>query len=179
MTQRILVYGGAGALGKSVLQKFSQQGWKTFAADIAPITSKHVTNSFQIDGSKSAKDNVNDVSQWLNTNNVTNEKFDCIVHTAGGFMMDNILSDNFFDQLDTMWKWNSLSAFATASLAARYLNNSGLLVLTGASGALNATPSILSYGTSKAIVHHLIKSMADSTEMPKDSKTIGILPYVT
>merc|ERR1712154_59611 len=78
----------------------------------------------------------------------------------------------------TMWKWNSLSAFQCGSIAQRYLcaNSSSLLVLTGAAPAFNPTPIMLSYGTSKVVVHHLVKTLAVTETMPKDSKTIGIVP---
>lgn len=50
----------------------------------------------------------------------------------------------------------------------------GLLVLTGATAALQATPGMVSYGASKAATHHLIASAV--TELPEDATVLGVLP---
>lgn len=181
MSSRILVYGGGGTLGRSILQKFSSKGWITYCADIVKYTDSSVSYSFGVnaenDSPQAIKQNVESVCQWLDST-LENQKLNCIVNAAGGFMMDDITSDNFYDQLDTMWKWNSLTAFQCGSIASRYLlsNSSALLVLTGAAPAFGATPIMLSYGTSKVVVHHLVKTLAVTETMPKDSKTIGIVP---
>lgn len=64
-----------------------------------------------------------------------------------------------------------------AYLASQYLSENGLLVLTGAAAALNGTPSMLSYGMSKAAVHHLVKSLAsDEGGLPKGAQVACLLP---
>ena len=179
MSSRILVYGGAGALGRSILSKFNSMGWITYSADIAKYTSSTINNAYQINKEESAKETVQSVSKWLDAT-LEGNKLNCIVNAAGGFMMDDISSDTFYDQLDIMYKWNSLSAFQCGTIASRYLaSNSSipsLLVLTGAAAAFNPTPIMLSYGTSKVIVHHLIKTLSVTDTMPNGSKTIGIVP---
>eukprot|EP01084_Bolivina_argentea_P166937 289793_1 len=177
MSSRVLVYGGGGALGRSILEKFSNKGWVTYSADIAKFTGAFVNNSFEINASQSAEQNVESVSKWLDSS-LGDNKLNCVVNAAGGFMMDDISSSNFYDQLDIMWKWNTLSAIQCSSIAQKYLlsNSSSLLVLTGAAAAFNATPIMLSYGISKVVVHHLIKSLACMDTMPNGSKTIGIVP---
>eukprot|EP00483_Globobulimina_turgida_P009846 UN09865 len=177
MSSRVLVYGGSGALGRSILEKFSSKGWITYSADIAKYTGSFVNNSFEINALQSAKENVDSVSTWLDSS-LGNNKLNCVVNAAGGFMMDDISSPNFYDQLDTMWKWNSLSAFQCGTIAQKYLlsNSSSLLVLTGAAASFNPTPTLLSYGISKVVVHHLIKSLAFTENMPNGSNTIGIVP---
>ena len=176
-SSRILVYGGAGTLGRSILSKFSTKGWTTYSADIAKYTASTINHPFQINAQESAKETVESVSKWLDSS-LEGNKLNCIVNAAGGFMMDDISSDNFYDQLDIMYKWNSLSAFQCGTIASRYLapNTNSLLILTGAAAAFNATPIMLSYGTSKVIVHHLVKTLAVTDSMPAGSKSIGIVP---
>ncbi len=127
--------------------------------------------------SLTAKEKVESVSKWLDSS-LEGHSLNCIVNAAGGFMMDDIASPDFYDQLETMWSWNALSAFQCGSIASRYLlsSSSSLLVLTGAAAAFGPTPIMLSYGTSKAVVHHLVKTLSCSESMPKDAKTIGIVP---
>jgi len=176
-SSRVLVYGGMGTLGRSIVHQFSSKGWTTYCADIAKDTGSSLSHSFQINPSDSPRQNVEAVSEWLDAS-LQHEKLNCVVNAAGGFMMDDIASDSFYDQLDTMWKWNSLSAFQCGTLSARHLlpSPSSLLVLTGAAPAFGPTPIMLSYGTSKAVVHHLVKTLAVTDSMPTGSKTIGVVP---
>lgn len=73
-------------------------------------------------------------------------------------------------------------------------NSGGLLVLTGANAALNATPGnhnqtdvgplyyialtgMLGYGMAKAAVHQLVQSLKSSDGgLPADCSVLGILP---
>jgi dihydropteridine reductase len=55
----------------------------------------------------------------------------------------------------------------------------GLFVLTGASGALKPTPTLVAYGVTKVACHHLVESLAaPDSGMPKDSVTTAILPIM-
>merc|ERR1740138_1759954 len=70
--------------------------------------------------------------------------------------------------------YSSVAAAHAASLA---LKPSGLLVLPGAA-AVGPTAWSLPYGTAKAAVHHLVRSLADAegAGMPEGVKTIGLAP---
>jgi len=175
-TRRILVH-GAGALGSGVVETFSKAGWIVFATDIQPIKDNNCNFSFQLDSKKSAKENVKETLQWL-SDELKNEKLDCVISTAGGFNMDNIKSEDLFDHIDTLFQCNTLSAFQASVFASQYLRNEGLLILTGAYSAIHPTPNMLSYGITKASTHHLIKSLSRSKQMPQNSIVIGILPKV-
>lgn len=70
--------------------------------------------------------------------------------------------------------WSSLIA---AKLASKFLNENGLLTLTGAKAALEPTPGMIGYGMAKAAVHHLVSSLAEAKGgLPKDSSVLAILP---
>lgn len=59
------------------------------------------------------------------------------------------------------------------------LSSGGLLTLTGALAALDATPGMIGYGIAKASVHHLVKDLAASNGgLPEGSKVTALLPYV-
>ena len=57
------------------------------------------------------------------------------------------------------------------------IHSGGLLTLTGALAAQDATPGMIGYGIAKAAVHHLVKDLAQSNGgLPKDAKVTAILP---
>merc|ERR1712196_473181 len=62
--------------------------------------------------------------------------------------------------------------------AAAFLKPSGLLVLPGANAAFGPTGWSLPYGTCKAAVHHLVRSLGDAegAGLPAGTKTVGFAP---
>lgn len=125
--------------------------------------------------------NLTDWSQYATevTSKLQNEhrmggEFDCIVHTAGGFVGGGI--DAGVDVMELNWKMNVRSAYLTAHLAhllLKPMRDDSLLVLSGAKGAMESGPSFaLSYGMCKAATHHLATSVKD------DMNTVCILPTV-
>eukprot|EP01089_Gocevia_fonbrunei_P016045 TRINITY_DN4885_c0_g1_i1.p1 TRINITY_DN4885_c0_g1~~TRINITY_DN4885_c0_g1_i1.p1 ORF type:complete len:139 (-),score=39.70 TRINITY_DN4885_c0_g1_i1:37-453(-) len=76
-----------------------------------------------------------------------------------------------------MINFNIQSALASSHLAANFLQEGGLLVLTGAQAALNPTPGMIAYGITKAATHHLIASLVDPAGgLSKGCSVVGILP---
>jgi len=87
-----------------------------------------------------------------------------------------------------MYEMNVRSTWAAAKLSVNHLSPNGLLVFTGSSSSLSPTPSMLSYGSSKSSVHHIVSSLAALTDtnntdktdktdaLPPQTKVIGILP---
>jgi dihydropteridine reductase len=55
--------------------------------------------------------------------------------------------------------------------------SNGLLTLTGALAAQDATPGMIGYGIAKYAVHHLVKDLsAENGGLPKGCKVNAILP---
>eukprot|EP00644_Phytophthora_capsici_P002237 jgi/Phyca11/534723/estExt2_fgenesh1_pg.C_PHYCAscaffold_270062 len=92
-------------------------------------------------------------------------KMNTVVCTAGGWAGGSIRDADSLVNLGTMHAQNLESAFLVPG---------GLLVLTGATAALQATSGMVSYGASKAATHHLIASAV--TELPEDATVLGVLP---
>lgn len=72
--------------------------------------------------------------------------------------------------------WSSVIA---AKLAAKHLNDGGLLALTGAKAAADSggTPGMIGYGLAKAAVHHLTQSLAaPGSGLPNGASVFAILP---
>lgn len=72
------------------------------------------------------------------------------------------------------------SSVVAAQVASEALKPGGLLVLPGAAAALSPTAWSLPYGTAKAAVHHLVRSLADAgaAGLPQGVRTIGLAPQI-
>ena len=149
----ILVYGGAGQLGDAVIASFQAAGFTTVSVDFRD--SPKATFSITLTGS--LQKDVDTVIETLTNKNI---KFDTIVCAAGGWTGGDIKSPEIFGGIDKMWKFNVESAVASSHIAAHFLKENGLLVLTGAAAGLGPTPGMIAYGITKAATHHLVASLA-------------------
>mmetsp|Transcript_32589 Transcript_32589/g.40093 ORF Transcript_32589/g.40093 Transcript_32589/m.40093 type:complete len:246 (-) Transcript_32589:13-750(-) len=175
---RVLVCGGGGELGRSILNKFVGANWITYATDVVTFESPKKTHKLTLNALDTPQQQYDQTKDWLQSTLKAN-KFDCIINTAGAFVMDKINDPNFFENLDKMWKINALPAYVTAKLAVDYIprDKQSLVILTGAVPALNPTWNMISYGSSKAMVHHLTRSISEDDEtFPESCKIIGMLP---
>lgn len=71
--------------------------------------------------------------------------------------------------------WTSIIA---SEIAAHHLKPGGILQLTGAKPALEATPGMIGYGMAKAAVHQMTKSLAapKGSGLPDGAASVCILP---
>eukprot|EP01127_Copromyxa_protea_P021990 TRINITY_DN770_c0_g1_i1.p1 TRINITY_DN770_c0_g1~~TRINITY_DN770_c0_g1_i1.p1 ORF type:complete len:243 (+),score=59.88 TRINITY_DN770_c0_g1_i1:100-828(+) len=164
-----LVYGGSGALGTAIIQALNKAGWSTTSVDVKE--SEVAQASFVVSGESADTD-----AKTLDSS-LGDKKFELVVGVAGGWASGSIAAPSVLNSIDKMIKFNLNSSIVVAYIAQRHLKENGLVVLTGASSALNATPMSIGYGISKAAVHQLVVSLGDEkSKMPKGSVTIGILP---
>ncbi|GBG34089.1 Dihydropteridine reductase [Hondaea fermentalgiana] len=161
--QRVLVVGGAGALGSAVARRFASAGnWEVASLD--RIASKV---DVKVDlGAKSAMQTASweerlrsahdEIDQWAG-----GDGLQAVVHVAGGFAMGGF--EDGVGPVESMWEMNVQSAFTAAALAATHLGSPGLLVLTGAQAARKAggTGFAVGYGMSKAATHQLATDFAN------------------
>ena len=78
---------------------------------------------------------------------------------------------------DLMWKQSVWTSTIAAGLAAEYLENGGLLALSGAKAALEGTSGMIGYGMAKGAIHQLTKSLAqEGSGIPSESHVLSILP---
>ncbi|XP_054723062.1 dihydropteridine reductase-like [Uloborus diversus] len=171
---RVLVYGGKGALGSKIVSHFKSCNWWVGSVDmsrneeananvvVAPCESWADQEALVLDG-------VRDVLEQ--------KRLDAIICVAGGWAGGNASANDMVKNADLMWKQSVWTSAISARLASLYLKEEGLLTLTGAKAALEATPGMIGYGMAKAAVHQLVKSLsADKSGTPKDSVTLAILP---
>jgi dihydropteridine reductase len=167
---RVLVYGGRGALGQSIVRLFNKKNWHTVSVDFTE--NNDATRSVIIPKDDSWSNQAQHVEE-----NVKSESFDAVVCVAGGWTGGNIKSKELINSTDLMWKSSVQTAVLSAQIAAKYMKQGGLLVLPGAAGATTPTPGMIAYGVAKAAVHHLVRSLAQKgSGLPQESTVVGLMP---
>ncbi|CAH8522997.1 unnamed protein product [Schistosoma rodhaini] len=172
--KRVLLYGGRGCLGSVCVKHFKSKGYWVCSVDFQENPDADENVVIEVVERSSAQEKV--VKNGLDTF-LSGQKIDGIFCVAGGWVGGNAASHDFLDNCDTMWRKCVWSSSIAASLASKYLSASGLLVLTGAHAALQATPTMLGYGMAKAAVHQLTKSLAGpNSGLPNGSCVLAISP---
>ena len=108
---------------------------------------------------------------------LNNTKLNAILNVAGGWAGGNAASEQFLTNCELMWKQSVWSSVISASVAAKFLEEKGVLTLPGAMCHNKPTPSMIGYGMAKSAVHHLTKSLsATESGMPADSLVAALMP---
>jgi dihydropteridine reductase len=158
----LLLIGGKGQLGSEIEKTFVSGDWKVHVLDKEDLD-RFIKDDYTID------------KELLN-NSFHDSKFDAVINVAGGWAGGNIKSDNILQTLKAMYEANVLTSVFTGHMASKFLQEGGLLVLTGAQVAEGGTPEMISYGVSKAATHQLTKSLSGSDAMPKNAIVTAICP---
>ncbi|XP_070818652.1 quinoid dihydropteridine reductase a [Chaetodon trifascialis] len=171
---RVIVYGGRGALGSQCVQYFKSKGW--WVASIDMVASEEANENVIVKLSESfteqAAQVTADVAQLLGE-----QKVDAIVCVAGGWAGGSCSSKDLYKNTDLMWKQSVWTSTISSHLAALHLKQGGLLTLAGAKAALSGTGGMVGYGMAKAAVHQLCQSLAaKNSGMPSGAAAVAILP---
>ncbi|KAI3351076.1 hypothetical protein L3Q82_005644 [Scortum barcoo] len=184
---RVIVYGGRGALGSKCVQHFKSQGWWVASIDMAANEEANenvivkLSESFTDQAGQNLKVNIfwflyshvtADVAQLLG-----DQKVDAILCVAGGWAGGSSSSKDLYKNADLMWKQSVWTSTISSHLAALHLKPGGLLTLAGAKAALSGTGGMVGYGMAKAAVHQLCQSLAaKNSGMPSGAAAVAILP---
>lgn len=164
------VIGGSGALGKQLITKLLENGFKVISVDLS--TNSQATESVVLKSPVSEPENLENASKAAKAHG----PFDAVFCVAGGWQGGNAVSDAFIRSSISMWQMNVLSATLAASLCGS-LHPTGLLVFTSAKASLSATSGMLGYGMAKSATNHLITSLASSgSGLPETCTVLGVLP---
>jgi len=173
-TGRVIVYGGKGALGATIVKYFRARSWWVGSIDLAANEDADANivvgaASSWVDQQESIK---GQVAQVLGDN-----KLDAVLCVAGGWAGGNAASKDLVKNSDLMWKQSVWTSVIASSIAASHLKEGGVVVLTGAQAALQGTPGMIGYGLAKAAVHQLVKSLAEpKSGLPDNAFVAAILP---
>ncbi|GFT54528.1 hypothetical protein NPIL_694781 [Nephila pilipes] len=171
---RVLVYGGKGALGSTIVSHFKARNWWVGSIDMS--NNEEANANVIVKPSESWVDQESEVLSGIQKV-LNQEKIDALICVAGGWAGGNAASKDLVKNSDLMWKQSVWTSVISAKIAAEYLKTGGLLTLTGAKAALEETPGMIGYGMAKAAVHHLVKSLAASKGgLPDAAVALAILP---
>ncbi|XP_020504137.1 quinoid dihydropteridine reductase a [Labrus bergylta] len=171
---RVIVYGGRGALGSKCVQHFKSNGWWVASIDMAANeeANENVIVKMSESFTEQAGQVTADVAQLLGE-----QKVDAILCVAGGWAGGSCSSKDLFKNTDLMWKQSVWTSTISSRLAALHLKAGGLLTLAGAKAAQSGTGGMVGYGMAKAAVHQLCQSLAaKNSGMPSEAAAVAILP---
>ncbi|EIE86042.1 hypothetical protein G6F46_011410 [Rhizopus delemar] len=166
-SNKLVVYGGAGALGRVLVQHFKAKGYTVINVDLVENKEADFNTLTSISGSlkeqgQSLQESISKV--------LGGEKLSGIFCVAGGWA-------DFLASSELMIQQSVHSSLVAAHLASHHLQPGGLLALTGALAALNPTPGMIGYGIAKSAVHHLVYDLAQPNGgLPEGAKVSAILP---
>lgn len=172
---RLLVYGGRGALGTTITKHFKAKNWWVSSVDI--LKNKEADLNIQVQAEDSL-DEQQKIVKAVISSVLGDKKLDAIICVAGGHVNEKLLND-FVVASEMRWKDCVCSSLICADIAINFLKEGGLLSLTGAKSALEPHPTRIGYGMAKEAVHHLVKSLASvQVGLPKNSTVVGVLPAI-
>ncbi|RCN29582.1 oxidoreductase, short chain dehydrogenase/reductase family protein [Ancylostoma caninum] len=170
---RVIVYGGRGALGSTVVDHFKKNDFWTLSIDMA--ANEAANANVLVD----SKDDwvTQEASILKGVAAAVDSPVDGIFCVAGGWAGGGVDSEDFVKNADLMWKQSVWSSAIAARIAAKHLKPGGVLQFTGALAATHGTAGMLGYGMAKAAVHQLTASLADKgSGLPEGSCVVAILP---
>eukprot|EP00754_Rhynchopus_humris_P040662 Rhum_TRINITY_DN23764_c0_g1::Rhum_TRINITY_DN23764_c0_g1_i1::g.178684::m.178684/K00357/QDPR; dihydropteridine reductase len=173
--KRVVVYGGSGALGRTVVDTFVRNNWQTISIDLA--ANEAASSAISVGADQSWVQASESVLSQLETA-LGGEKVDAVVNVAGGWAGGNIAAADIVQSSELMWKQSVQTSIISGQIASKHMADGGLVVMTGAAPALQGgTSFMIGYGMAKAAVHQLVQSLAqDDSGLPANSNVVGILP---
>lgn len=177
MSKSVLVVGGNGALGKSVVNKFkncTKNPWIVTSLDMTENKNSNkniLLNKQFISDSK--------YIDQIHSEIGSNQKFNSVICVAGGFEAVGLSSNSIIQSVNNMMNMNFYSTLLTVHLAQKYLANNSLLALTGAGAIRNKldTTGILSYQLAKQGVENITDTITNYPALlPLNTKVVTICP---
>uniref|UniRef100_A0A673FP58 Dihydropteridine reductase n=1 Tax=Sinocyclocheilus rhinocerous TaxID=307959 RepID=A0A673FP58_9TELE len=166
--QKVIVYGGKGALGSACVQYFRAKNWWVASIDLSANeeASANVTVKMTESFTEQASQVTSDVGELL-------DKVDAILCVAEGWAGGSAKALKLVHIADLMWKQSVWTSKICSHLATKHLREGGLLTLAGAKAALGPT--------ARRYIFHFIKVLCQSLSgsnsgLPPGSAAVAILP---
>lgn len=174
MASNIIVAGGDGALGRTVVSELAARGHAVAVVDFAPSpdasVAKLALGGVDLADETAVREAYDRVATELGS-------VEGLVNVAGGFVWE-LFEGGSLDQWDRMYRMN-VRTTATSCRAAlpHLLLARGSIVNIGAAGAANAAAGMAPYAASKAGVMALTESLADELR-GKGVRVNALLPTI-
>jgi len=184
----VLVMGSSGTLGSTVSRYLSREiKMNVIGADVLelPNESDWDLDAFVALPHHSERPSLGHLTQRLSLSLrsvLEGARIDAIVVASGGFEPDpdfpNDYADSnqgaldYGDTIDRMIQMNLYPVAAAGYVAQQFMtHNQGLMVVMGATAALNPTPGMTGYGLSKTAAHHYVQTLGITTGTSLASKS--------
>lgn len=159
MDRVALVTGGAGGLGRAVVDAFLADGWRVavpthHAGDLEADGERLASFVADLAEEESAARAVEEAVSWAG-------RLDAVVHTVGGYAGGAPLHETAVEQWDRMMQLNLRSAFLIARAAIPRLGEDGALVFVSARAAVRGRKGHAAYAVAKAGVLTLVEAIAE------------------
>lgn len=174
-----IVLGGAGNLGRSLVRALKYSGIKPINLDFKTNSDAYhnIIVNEKLKLSEQSHIIIENLASSLKGEGV--DGVGSVFCSAGGYVDGSISDSDILAKINRMYTLNIDTAAFSAHLGAQFLLSNGLLMLTGASVALQPTPISLAYGLSKSATHFIASSVAkDKIFLQRKISVIGILPQV-
>jgi len=172
-----LIVGGSGALGRSFVHALNTAGYKAINIDLKNNADAY--RNILVNPDKTMKSQIKDIVSNISSELGGSASLSSVFCTAGGWKAGSIRDDDFLESLSYMHTINVETAAVACHIASKYVTRGGLVMLTGASVALQPTPSTLAYGISKTSTHFMVESVAkDPYFVQNKISVLGVLPQV-
>lgn len=167
-----VILGASGSVGRVVTQHFSKLGWRVFCLDIAhPPALPPNTSYIPVDHAI-----LSDDAQLHSKITAKLPPLSLVFSVAGGWVGGGAKSSSFCSDVQLCMRQNITSArvlafvtiacyyrhlpqaAAAGAIGSKLLLPNGLLVLTGSTAGLLPSSSMIAYSTSKAALHHMVRS---------------------
>jgi NAD(P)-dependent dehydrogenase (short-subunit alcohol dehydrogenase family) len=170
----VIVTGGFGALGRTVVAELGQRGFTVAAVDVAPAPADYpaalALGGVDLTDEASVAAAYAKVAEKLGS-------IDGLVNIAGGFIWEPVEGGSL-GSWDKMFAMNLRTAATSCSVALPYLTKQGgAIVNVGAAAAATPAMGMAPYTASKAGVKALTESLADELRR-KGVRVNAVLPTI-
>ncbi|KAK3076014.1 hypothetical protein LTR53_000191 [Teratosphaeriaceae sp. CCFEE 6253] len=165
-----VITGGAGGLGKGIVQKFKEEGAEVILADFVEEAGQKTAGELK---AEFIKCDVTSRQDWEAVVKFAEEKFgrlDCVVNNAGWTYSNKSTNDVTDQEYDKVFDVNVKSIFYSASVVVPYMQkkgNGGSFVTIASTAGIRPRGGLTWYNATKAAVINATKSMA--VEYAKDN----------
>lgn len=171
-TKVAIVTGGTGALGRTIVHKFADEGLKVYVPSLSIDEFKKVFNESKSDDFKlrkiygfecNATDEVS-VNNFVDSvAKLEKNRVDILINTVGGIFPPKQVADMDNEYFKKMFDFNFMSTLNFTRRCLTYMKayNFGRIISVGALAALETTPGRFAYGYSKAGVISLMDTVSE------------------
>jgi short-subunit dehydrogenase involved in D-alanine esterification of teichoic acids len=178
MEKALLLIGGCGSLGGSIITCFLKKNWIVLVIDHKQKETPGISYLNINDDTYSNPSKLNDeIKEFLLKNKL--KGFNAIINAAGGFEYSDIKNDSFMLKAKTLFEKNYMSSILCSYLSCYYLLTDSVIIFTGSGKVFKEiSPELLLYQTSKTSTHSIAMTLKDSSELPDNTCIIAILPDI-